>query len=145
MTGTPRLPCLLALLLSLCPAVAAARPPEPGDYCLKQEVEDLGNFLMGLSVRKSGSRYAVSFYVQMPDTQATLAGETENARVLSDGSFAFRFHDGWGNLGRARVWPGGRVDLVMIRSGPANSMGRNYGTRFLSRAACSAPEFAGQG
>ena len=132
----------MAALLPLSAAVATEAPPEPGDYCLKDEVEGLGSFLMRLTVRRTRSRYAVSFYNQMPDTQQALGGETEDARVMSDGSLTFKFHDGWGNIGRARVRPSGRVDLKMIKNGPMNSMGRNYGTHILSRAGCSAPEFA---
>jgi hypothetical protein len=125
-------------------ADAAARPPEPGSYCLKQDVEGLGSFRMEVRVRRTGSRYGLWFMNVMPDNPQILHAETDRARILADGSLTFAFTDGWFNRGRARFWPNGRVDLKVTKRAPENQIGRNYGTHFLSRAACSAPEFARQ-
>jgi hypothetical protein len=132
--------------------LAAARPLAPGHYCLKEALLgytgqgpdiQLGSFLMEVTVLRTRSRYAVSLWNAMPDSQEVLEAGTDDAQLLHDGSLAFAFVDGWSNRGRARVRPNGRVDLVMTRKAPMNQIGRNYGTYTLSRAACLAPEFQG--
>jgi hypothetical protein len=145
--------CFLIIALPLSAASegkATPRPLAPGNYCLKEELFgetgqganiQLGSFLMEVTVRRRSSGYAVSFWNVMPDNQEILQGDTEDARILRDGSLAFEFTDGWENRGRARVRPNGRVELVMTYHAPMNQIGRNYGIYTLSRAACSAPEF----
>lgn len=144
-----------AALLSCSPLAArggAVTPLAPGLYCSKQHIAgytgtghdyDLGNFLMSVEVKQKRGHYAVSFSNQMRDNSEILEAETDDARVLTDGSLAFRFTDGWNNEGKARVYRTGKVILVITRHAPMNQIGRNYGEFVVSKAQCRAPEFRG--
>ncbi len=79
----------------------------------------------------------------MPDNPQILDVGTDDANVLSDGSLAFSFTDAWENEGRARVYPNGKVVLVMTKEAETlmNQIGRNYGTFTVSKSDCSAVEF----
>ena len=103
----------------------------------------LGDFIMSVEISRKDGRYAISIANRMPDNPQILDAETNNASVLRDGSLAFSFTDGWENEGRARVYPKGRVVLVMIKEadGFMNQIGRNYGTFTVSKLDCSAVEF----
>jgi hypothetical protein len=127
-------------------------PIAPGLYCLKQAMTGrtgtgqdivLGNFIMSVRVIRKGGRYAVSIANRMPDNSEILSANTDDARVLRDGSLAFPFTDGWENQGRARVYLNGRVALVMTKEAgtPMNQIGRNYGSYTVSKAECAAQEF----
>ena len=107
----------------------------------------LGDFIMSVEIRRKGGRHAVSIANRMPDNPQILDAETNNARVLRDGSLAFSFTDGWENEGRARVYPKGKVVLVMTKKadGLLNQIGRNYGTFTVSKSDCSAVEFQRHG
>jgi len=96
---------------------------------------------MWVEVTKTNGRYGVSIGDQMPDNPQILEADTDNASVLTDGSLAFRFVDGWDNHGKARVYPNGKVVLVMTKRAPMNQIGRNYGTYTVSKAECAAKEF----
>jgi hypothetical protein len=96
---------------------------------------------MSVQVMRKGQSFAVTFINSMPDSSEILAGETNDARLLKDGSLSFEFQDGWENLGRARVYPTGKVVLMMIKEAAMNQIGRNYGTFTVSRAQCQAKEF----
>ena len=130
-----------------------AHPIAPGLYCLKEPMTGytgvkghdipLGDFIMSVEISRKDGRYAISIANRMPDNPQILDAETNNASVLRDGSLAFSFTDGWENEGRARVYPKGRVVLVMIKEadGFMNQIGRNYGTFTVSKLYCSAVEF----
>jgi hypothetical protein len=129
-----------------------ARPLAPGLYCLKEPMTGytgtghdipLGDFIMSVEIGKRGGRYAVSIANRMPDNPEILDVGTRDASVLRDGSLAFSFTDGWENQGRARVYPNGRVVLVMTKKAQTlmNQIGRSYGTYTVSRSGCSAVEF----
>ena len=133
-----------------------AHPIAPGLYCLKEPMTGytgtghdipLGDFIMSVEVSRKSGRYAVTIANRMPDNPQTLGAETSNASVLRDGSLAFSFSDGWENEGRARVYPNGKVVLVMTEKAetPMNQIGRNYGTFTVSKSDCSAEEFQQRG
>src|SRR5689334_22061406 len=91
-----------------------AAPIAPGLYCIKEPMTGytgtghdiaLGDFIMSAEIRKKGGRYAISIANRMPDNPQILNVETNDARLLRDGSLAFSFTDGWENEGRARVYP----------------------------------------
>jgi hypothetical protein len=129
-----------------------APPIAPGQYCLKEPMTGytgtghdipLGDFVMSVEIRRNGGRYAVSIANRMPDNPQILDAETSDAGVLRDGSLQFPFTDGWENEGRARVYPNGRVVLVMTKKSDMlmNQIGRNYGTFTVSKSGCSGVEF----
>lgn len=129
---------------------SGSRSLAPGLYCFKERLVGytgsgpgipLGNFLMSVRVKRNARGHAVSFSNSMPDSQEILTAETDKARVLRDGSLTFDFQDGWENLGRARLYPTGKVVLVMVRKAPMNQIARNYGTFAVSKAGCRAEEF----
>jgi len=129
-----------------------ARPIAPGLYCLKEPMTGytgtghdipLGDFIMSVEISRKGGRYAVSIANRMPDNPQILDAETGDASVLRDGSLAFSFTDGWENEGRARVYPNGKVVLVMTKKAETlmNQIGRNYGTFTVSNSDCSSVDF----
>jgi len=129
-----------------------AQPIAPGLYCLNEPMTGytgtghdipLGDFIMSVEISRKGGRYAVSIANRMPDNPQILDAETGDASVLRDGSLAFSFTDGWENEGRARVYPNGKVVLVMTKGAETlmNQIGRNYGTFTVSKSDCSAVEF----
>lgn len=139
-----------AFLLSLTAVSAgsghSAQPLPAGKYCLKEPVVgytgtghgyQLGNFVMVLQVMKKGGDYAVRIKDQLPDNSQILDVRTNRASILRDGSLAFRFADAWDNQGKARVYPTGKVLLVMTKKAKANQIGRNYGTFIVYRSPCS--------
>lgn len=150
----------MKLILLAVTAVALSVPVEgkqssapiaPGLYCQKEQVTgftgtghdiSLGDFIMSVEVSKKSGRYAVTIANQMPDNSQILEMEASDASVLRDGSLAFSFTDNWENKGRARVYPTGKVVLVMTkRAENMNQIGRNYGTFKVSKSGCSADEF----
>lgn len=127
-------------------------PIAPGQYCLKEPMTgytgtghdiQLGDFIMSVEIRRNGRRHAVSIANRMPDNPQILDAETSDANVLRDGSLRFSFTDGWENEGQARVYPNGKVALVMTKKSdmPMNQIGRNYGTFTVSKSDCSGVEF----
>jgi len=128
----------------------SAAPIAPGLYCQKEPMFGftgtgdipLGDFIMSVEITRKGGSYAVTIANQMPDNSQILEAETGDASVLRDGSLAFSFTDNWENEGRARVYPTGKVVLVMTkRAETMNQIGRNYGTFKVSNSDCSADEF----
>lgn len=103
----------------------------------------LGDFIMSVEVSRKGGRYAVSIANRMPDNPEILDAETSQASVLRDGSLRFSFTDGWDNEGRARIYPSGKVVLVMTKQSdtPMNQIGRNYGTFTVFKSDCSDVQF----
>jgi len=96
---------------------------------------------MAVSVTRTTKGYAVAFWNLMPDSQEMLQAESDETRIMTDGSLTFTFTDGWGNEGRARLWPDRRIDLIQTKIAPANQIGRNYGSFTVSTEQCSASEF----
>jgi hypothetical protein len=144
------IPVWLALNASSGAAGGTTQPIPLGRYCLKEPLTgftgtghdiELGNFLMAVEVTKKRGRYAISISNQMPDNPQILDAETNDASILRDGTLAFRFTDGWNNEGRARVYPTGKVVLMMTKKAPMNQIGRNYGTFTVSKGDCSGVEF----
>lgn len=147
------------LLATMVFAIAApaqskrmAPPIAPGLYCIKEPMAGytgtghdiaLGDFIMSVEIRRKGGRHTVTIANRMPDNPQILDAETNNASVLRDGSLAFSFTDGRDNEGRARVFPTGKVVLVMTKKadGLMNQIGRNYGTFTVSKSDCSAVVF----
>jgi len=141
---------VICLAPACAQSVEQARALSPGRYCAMEPLVghsgsgadiSLGNSLMAVTISRTRKGNAVSFWNVMPDSPEVLQANTENARLLGDGSLAFPFVDGWGNRGRAHVRSNGQVELVMTRKTGMNQIGRNYGTYTVSREACSAPEF----
>jgi hypothetical protein len=141
---------ILGLPASLALSARTVPPIAPGMYCLNEPLTgytgtghdiELGNFLMVVEVTKKRGRYAISIGNQMPDNPQILEAETNDARVLRDGSLAFRFTDSWDNEGRARVYRNGKIVLEMTKKAPMNQIGRNYGTFTVSKSGCSGVEF----
>ncbi|HVM37906.1 MAG TPA: hypothetical protein VM265_05930 [Sphingomicrobium sp.] len=150
---------LAAMALVIAAPVQGKRPAAPvapGVYCLKEPMTGytgtghripLGDFIMSVAVSRKDGRYSVSIANRFPDSPEILAAETRSASIWRDGSLAFSFTDGWENRGRARVYPDGRVALVMTREAdtPMNQIGRNYGTFTVSKSGCSGGEFRQRG
>ena len=101
----------------------------------------LGDFLMWVEVSEANPGHGVSFSNSLPGSQEVLAVETDNAFLLPDGSLTFVFTDGWGNQGRARLYPTGLIDLEVIDKAPASEVTRNYGSFFVFKGGCAEPEF----
>lgn len=157
MFRTPALLAMMAVAISVpVQGKQSAAPIAPGLYCLKEPMTGytgtghdipLGDFIMSVEVNRKGGRYVVTIANQLPDNPQILDAETNDASVLRDGSLAFSFTDGWENEGRARVYPNGKVVLVMTKKAETlmNQIGRNYGTFTVSKSDCSADEFQQHG
>lgn len=151
---------LLALNgLALLVAVGAHASPSgkdpltPGTYCAADELEadfgngksePLGKFLMKLVLQKGSQGYSVSLWNRMPDNPEILSVEAARLRPNRAGVLVFSFTDGWGNRGRGRIFPDGKVGLDLDSSANtsiSSSIGRNYGAFRLNRKSCVDPAF----